>query len=78
MRKKEDGRSKRELKYTEEDLLNCLRDFYLKNKRVPVRRDFANDSGYPNYSTYRRRFGGWINALKKTAEKYVELEDFIK
>ena len=73
MRKNEDGRHKHRTKYTDEDLLSCLKNFYLKNERVPTRRDFTNSSGYPSFSTYRRRFGGWINALKKIDEIHEKL-----
>lgn len=69
MRRKEDGRGKRELKYTDEDLLGQLKDFYQKNGRVPRRRDFTNGSGHPNFSTYRRRFGCWGNAIAKMLNK---------
>jgi hypothetical protein len=69
MAKIEDRRGGCRPKYTDEDLLNCLKDFYQKNKRVPAAREFTNVSGYPSFSTYRRRFGCWSNALKRMDEK---------
>jgi len=50
--------------YTNEELLEYLRQFYKEYKRIPVRRDFENNPGYPYYKTYTKRFGSWSNALK--------------
>lgn len=50
--------------YTEGELLNFLKTFYEKNKRVPAKNDFTNNSEYPNCGTYRKRFGSWNNALR--------------
>lgn len=50
--------------YTDSELLNYLKIFYDKNKRIPTRRDFENNSKYPGCNTYVRHFGGWNDALK--------------
>lgn len=56
--------------YTDKELLNFLKTFYEENGRVPVLRDFVNNSGYPCYNTYREHFGSWDNALKMSGMIY--------
>jgi hypothetical protein len=51
-------------KYTDEELLDYLIQFYEENGRHPTEIDFVNNLECPNYTTYKRRFGSWINALK--------------
>lgn len=55
---------KREEKYTDEELLDYLTLFEKENGRPPTIEDFINNHKYPGQSTYKRRFGRWINALK--------------
>ena len=50
--------------YTDNELLNYLKNFYKENKKIPVRRDFNNNPEYPGYKTYERFFGSWSAALK--------------
>lgn len=50
--------------YTDEELLNYLKEFYNKNGRPPTNVDFTNNSKYPNFNTYAYRFGSWNKALK--------------
>lgn len=50
-------------KYTDEELLEFLRQFYRENGRPPIREDFNQNPTYPNYRIYDR-FGGWQKALK--------------
>ena len=51
-------------RYTDEELLNYLIQFFEKYGRVPIARDLDNNPEYPNVGTYKRKFGGWSNALK--------------
>lgn len=51
-------------KYTDEDMLNFLKLFYQENNRIPVRRDFENNSKYPGFYSYYNHFGSWNNALR--------------
>lgn len=51
------------LKYSDEELLNYLEIFYEKNGILPVAKDFYNNSEYPTFVTYQKRFGSWNNAL---------------
>lgn len=51
-------------RYTEKELLDCLRKFEKENGRVPRELDFRNNLEYPGSSTYIRYFGSWSNALK--------------
>lgn len=50
--------------YTDEDLLNYLKQFLEENGKIPTARDFDNIPEYPSAITYRIRFGSWIDALK--------------
>ena len=50
--------------YTDEELLNYFKQFYEENRRVPAQKDFADSPEYPDYKTYKKRFGSWSNALK--------------
>lgn len=68
MRKKEDRRNDPMSTYTDEELLNSLKSFCLKNGRVPTKGDLTHNPEYPSFSTYKRRFKTWGNALKKMYE----------
>ncbi len=50
-------------KYTDNELLDYLRQFEKENERRPAEKDFTNNPEYPSYKTYDR-FGGWNKALK--------------
>jgi hypothetical protein len=50
-------------RYTDKELLDLLKQFVDKNRRVPTRREFRNNPSYPSSETYRRFFGSWNNAL---------------
>lgn len=50
--------------YTDDELLNYMKEFYEENGRIPVKNDFVNNPGYPGFSTYQKHFGSWNNALK--------------
>lgn len=52
-------------KYSDEYLINLLRDWTIKNKRIPSTWDVIKDSGsMPNYMTFRKRFGTWEDVMK--------------
>ena len=44
--------------YSKEELLNKVRQFYLKQGRIPLKREFNM------YEEYKRRFGSWNSAIK--------------
>lgn len=52
-------------KYTKEQLLQYMKQFYVQNKRVPEVRDFINNPKYPGWYTYIYRFGSWNSAIKE-------------
>ncbi len=53
-------------RYTDEELLELLRNFYRKFKRVPTAEDTRKIKDYTASSyTYQKRFGTWNNAIKK-------------
>lgn len=56
--------TKKQLYVNNEYLLGCLRQFYNENGRVPMAKDFNNNSKYPNYGTYQNHFGSWNNAIE--------------
>jgi hypothetical protein len=51
------------MNYTEEDLLQSLKSFYILNNRAPTVRDFRGNPDYPNSNTIASKFGSWNNAL---------------
>lgn len=62
-------------KYTDEQLLLYLIQFYEKYGRPPTETDFTNNPEYPNFSTYQERFGSWSNALKLVG---LDVESMVK
>ena len=50
-------------KYSDELLIDNLKEFFAINKRIPKYRDFDGNS--PCSATIMKRFNGWKNALKK-------------
>lgn len=52
------------LKYTDKELLECLKQFFDENDRAPTVRDFINNLEYPSTTVYTKRFGSWDKALK--------------
>lgn len=56
---------KRDLsRYTDEELLGYIVQFYEENGRPPTTRDFTNNREYPGFAIYQIRFGSWQKALK--------------
>ncbi len=47
-------------KYSKDNLITLLRNFYTQYKRIPTKRDFM-----PMYGSFFRSFGTWNNAVKK-------------
>ena len=73
--------TRRNQKYTEEELLDIQRQFEKDNGRPPTMNDFKNNSKYPDPETYRIRFGSWnksldrsLNIKKGKYEKYTDDE----
>lgn len=56
---------KKELIYTDEELLSAITSFYIEYDRVPNNRDFISNPEYPSYTTIVNRFGSWNNAITK-------------
>lgn len=55
----------RSKKYTDNELLDILRTFYVENGRPPTQNEFnVGDQRYPCTRTYIIRFGSWSNTLK--------------
>ena len=48
----------------DEELLRRLIQFYEENGRSPTEKDFINNSKYPGFATYQRRFEMWQKGLK--------------
>ncbi len=63
---KERYKLSRKERYTNEELLGYLRQFYKENGRVPKKLDFNNNPKYPNYSTYFKYFGSWNKSIELT------------
>ena len=50
-------------KYSDEELLEYIKEFEAKYNRIPQTRDFEK-SKYPNRETIKDRFGSWNNAIE--------------
>jgi len=50
--------------YTEEFLISEILRFKKENNKTPVRDDMQGKFGYPDFSTYRNRFGSWNESLE--------------
>jgi|SRR3989344_1422566 len=48
---------------SKEYIINQIQNFYVKNKRIPLKREFNH------YSAARKRFGNWNNAIKTAGFK---------
>ncbi len=60
----EPKRRRRPPAYTDEQLLQALRDLAAKLGRTPVYRELLNHRGLPSPSIYHKRFGSWNAALE--------------
>ena len=49
----------------EEELIQCLKDFYIKYNRYPSQPDTNEEENMPGYTTYVKKFGSWDTALKR-------------
>jgi hypothetical protein len=54
--------SEAHIKYSDEELLSYLQEFYYMEGKVPTQRDFVG-SNYPSYTIYFFRFGSFQNGL---------------
>lgn len=69
-------RGNRNKKYTDEELLSCLTQFFVENGRLPTEADFnCGDDRYSCSNTFINRFGSWSNALKLVG---LDVESMIK
>jgi len=61
---------------TDEELLNILKEFYVKNNRSPTIKDMTNKNGFPSTETYYGRFNtkSWNEILQLAG---LELNHFI-
>ena len=50
-------------KYSKEKLVKIIQDFVKREGRIPTKNEFANNSFYPDYVTFRDYFGTWNNAI---------------
>lgn len=55
--------TKYNVRWSDDEIIKAIQDFYNKNKRIPECRDFENSNQYPNYRTVSTRFGTWNNAI---------------
>lgn len=49
---------------TNDELIEYIHKFYVKNQRLPTTRDFSKNPEYPSARTYSVRFGSWNQALE--------------
>lgn len=62
-------------KFTDGELDYHLIRFFVENGRPPSLKDFTNNSEYPSFATYQRRFGSWANALERVG---LDVESMVK
>jgi hypothetical protein len=59
------GINKKNIQYTDDELLNFLITFHEENGRIPTIGNFTNNPEYPCFQTYQKHFGSWNKALKR-------------
>jgi sulfur relay (sulfurtransferase) DsrC/TusE family protein len=52
-------------KYTDDELIDYIREFYSNYNRIPSYSDFSKNPEYPSARTYSDRFGSWKNTILK-------------
>lgn len=52
-------------RYSEEELLEAIRDYAEQHGGPPTKRDWKNENGMPDPTTIQRRFGSWNKGLKE-------------
>ena len=57
--------------YSKESIISSIQQFYIKNGRIPQRRDFNNTQEYPSNTTVTKYFGSWNNAIRAAGYKPV-------
>lgn len=55
--------------YSDQDLLDVIKQFVGINNRIPSKWEFTNKQGYPDQSTYFYRFGSWNKAIETAGFK---------
>ena len=53
------------MSYTDEELLDALREFHDKHGRSPTATEANDDDTLPHEATFRRRFGSWNAVVEK-------------
>lgn len=51
-------------RYTDNELINYIKKFYIENGKPPSITDFNGNLNYPSHQTFVYRFGTWNNVLK--------------
>lgn len=54
------------LKYTKEQLIEFIKNFYNKNERLPRTRDFIYNKNLPSPKCYTTIFGTWNQAIRES------------
>lgn len=55
--------SDKAIKYSDEELISYLQEFFYMNGKIPTVRDLKLEENYPSPDTYNLRFGSFKNAL---------------
>lgn len=61
---KEWGYTGKAVNYTDEDLKNHFLSFVKIHGRIPMLKEFNNNSSYPSFWCYQNRFGSWNKAVE--------------
>lgn len=54
--------------WSDEEILQAIRDFVVREGRTPNQREFRSDLGMPGYGTVWRRLGPLTNVIRRAAQ----------
>ena len=64
--------------FKDNELLEYLIKFYKENERNPIELEFSNNTKYPSFYLYQKRFGSWNEAIKRAglqANRFTKITD---
>lgn len=62
-------------KYTDEEILKTIQDFYIENPENPSREQYKRSGRKPSIATIEDRFGSWSEALKRAGLKPIKVRN---
>ncbi len=62
--KKRENSNPHKIRYTKEELLSLIKQYYKEYNKVPSLTDIQKNPKYPSHNTFSNHFGSWNNALR--------------